>query len=765
MPSSCSTRKEMSSLGTPALRTKGYRADEIIGQHFSRFYMQEDIQRGHPDQELRDAAAQGRSEDEGWRVRKDGTKFWANVVISALRDESGALLGFSKITRDNTLKKLAEENARRLLEAEAKRKAAEEHAEDAWAQREQLAVTLQSIGDGVITTDVQGRVTMLNSVAQKLIGWNDEAVGRPLAEVFRIVHEETRRKVENPVERVLREGAVIGLANHTLLISRDGAERPIADSAAPIRDKRNEIIGVVMVFRDFSERRRAEEQLRLQDRAIQAVSQGILITDPRQPENPIIYASRGFERMTGYRSDEVLGRNCRFLQGKSTDPETVAALREAIRTERECSVELLNYRKDGTSFWNALFVTPLRDEQGALLHFVGVLADVTERRVLEQAFHQSQKMESVGHLAGGVAHDFNNLLTVILGDCEFLEQDVNLSADSRELTQEIHKTADQAATLTRQLLAFSRKQILQPKVLDLNDVMVGVGKMLGRLIGEDIALKTNLSSRLWRVKIDVGQIEQVLVNLAVNARDAMPRGGSLTIETANIELDETAARSHPDVKPGPYVVISVRDTGCGMDERTLARLFEPFFTTKAPGKGTGLGLATVFGIVKQSDGHIAVSSKPGEGTTFRLYFPRAQITHAERPQRKPLPDEARGAETVLVVEDADAVRGLACRTLRAFGYTVLEAASGGQALLICQQHPEPIHLVVTDVVMPEMSGRQLSEHLKERHPGIQLLFMSGYTNDAVVRHGVFEAETDFLQKPFLPAALAQKVREILDRRG
>ncbi len=392
-----------------------------------------------------------------------------------------------------------------------------------------------------------------------------------------------------------------------------------------------------------------------------------------------------------------------------------------------------------------------------------IVHDISERKQLEAQNRQSQKMEITGQLAGGIAHDFNNLLAVILGCCQCLESEAALDDDSQDLVGEIYKAGNRAATLTRQLLAYSRQQVLKPSVLNLNEVIIETGNMLERLIGEDIAVTSNLFSRLWAVKADAGQIQQVIMNLAVNSRDAMLQGGKLTIETANVELDETYAHAHPDSKSGPHAVLTVSDTGCGMDEQTKSRMFEPFFTTKGVGKGTGLGLATVFGIVKQSGGHVTVDSEPGHGATFRVYLPKVEskVTESTEPQQL---TPARGAETLLVVEDEDGVRRLACRILRAQGYTVLEARNGSEALSTFQDHDGVIELVLTDVVMPEMGGRHLHERLLAVNPNLAVLFMSGYTDDAVVRHGVLESETNFIQKPFSYAGLANAVRNVLDQR-
>ncbi len=384
----------------------------------------------------------------------------------------------------------------------------------------------------------------------------------------------------------------------------------------------------------------------------------------------------------------------------------------------------------------------------------------------EEQLRQAQKMEAVGQLAGGVAHDFNNLLTIIRGYSDLLLNGILGPDDvARDAVQEIRKAAERAAELTRQLLAFSRRQVLAPRVFVLNSVIHEMDKMLRRLIGEDVQLTSRLASDLGMVKADPGQIEQVLLNLAVNARDAMPRGGHLTIETANVQLDENYTRTHPEVQPGPFVMLAVTDTGCGMDAATQARIFEPFFTTKGPDKGTGLGLATVYGIVKQSGGSIYVYSEVSRGTSFKVYLPRHEEVAAASKDTNFIPRAERGSqgqETLLIVEDDNSVRALTRTVLRSYSYDVIEAVDADDALHCVSQQTRPIHLLVTDLVMPGMSGRELAERLKGLRPEMKVLYVSGYTDDAVVRHGLLEAEVAFLQKPFTPSALASKVREVLD---
>ena len=659
---------------------------------------------------------------------------WISVNARPLLDEAGARQGGVCVFRDITDRKKAElEFARRAL-------------------------ILSNVRDSVIVTELNGVVTYWNEGATRLFGWTaEEMVGRPLTDRY---PEHVRSSVAEQIMALASGEELIGEFED---FRRDGSRVWIDARVTRIRNPVGVPLGILGVAHDISGRKRAEASVRLLERAIQAVASGIVITDPDQPDNPIIYASPGFERMTGYSQEEVLGKNCRFLQGKDTDRESVAEVRAAIRDARPCDLELLNYRKGGMPFWSALSISPVRDEGGRLTHFVGVQTDVTERRHLEDQFRQAQKMEAVGRLAGGVAHDFNNLLTIINGYGEIVQNSLPEGNPARQLIGQIRNAGERAAGLTQQLLAFSRKTVLEPKVLDLNAQVREMVKLLQRLIGEDIELTTSLDPDLNRVKADPGQLEQAVINLCVNARDAMPQGGKLTIETHNVELDETYAQEHADVQPGSYVLLAVTDTGHGMDAATQTRIFEPFFTTKEQGKGTGLGLAMVYGFIKQSQGLIAVYSEPGHGTSFKLYLPRVAEVLTSGKSHPGLKEMPRGSETLLLVEDEEGVRALARYVLESCGYTVLEAVDGQEALRAAKQHAGPIHLLVTDVVMPHLGGRQVAEGILALHPEAKVLYVSGYTDDAVVRHGVLEANTNFLQKPFTPASLAQKVRSVLDQ--
>jgi PAS domain S-box-containing protein len=459
------------------------------------------------------------------------------------------------------------------------------------------------------------------------------------------------------------------------------------------------------------------------------------------------------ERILGWQAGEVLNRP---LPGEGSPPEWLARVTAG---EEITALETSQQRKDGTLIKASVWATPLRSAGGEIRGAMAVLADSTAQRRLEQQLAQAQKMEAIGRLAGGAAHDFNNLITVVAGYGQMLREGVGDKPLLREAAEEILHASDRAAALAGQLLVFSRRKAIQPRILDLNELITDVKRMLTRVLGEDVELRTQLSPTLGMVKADPGQLEQVIVNLALNARDAMPSGGKLTIETANADLGADYARSY-GISPGPYVMLAVSDTGCGMTSDVKGHLFEPFFTTKERGMGTGLGLSTVYGIVKQHGGDIWVYSEPDRGTTLKIYLPRT--TEAATAEEMMMPESLpSGTETVLVVEDEEGVRRLIRDVLELQGYTVLEAASGESALERTEGFPH-IDLLVTDVVMPKMSGRDLAEALKLLRPEIKVLFLSGYTDRAVVEHGV-GASDNFLQKPFTPVALARAVRQVLDR--
>jgi PAS domain S-box-containing protein len=509
------------------------------------------------------------------------------------------------------------------------------------------------------------------------------------------------------------------------------------------------------------ERQRDEAALRLRDRAIQAVTQGICITNPNAPDHPIVYASPSFAKMSGYAQHELIGQNCRILQGPQTDSSAVAALRLAIDQRSDCTVELLNYRKDGSPYWNNVSISPVLDACGCVTHFVGIQTDVTERRRLEELYRQSQKMEAIGKLAGGIAHDFNNLLTVINGYAHQLQKSPLPDPRVQRSLAEIEKAGERAATLTAQLLAFSRQQIATPQVTEPNRLVAELDSMLRRLLGENVTLRSQLPRGVWPVKVDRGQFDQVLMNLVVNARDAMPDGGCLTIETHNVRVLREIADAHDIIPRGEYVVLSVADSGGGMDEEIRARIFEPYFTTKDIGKGTGLGLSMVHGIVNQWQGHITVESAPRKGSKFKIYIPRAteaSSSHVSAPETA----VRSGHETILLAEDEDAVRALLTEMLEADGYHVLAARNGAEALELANTYPRPIRLLISDAVMPVIGGRLLAETLRATQPACEVLFISGYLDDALRAGGVAGSSHAFLAKPFSADVFVKTVRAVLD---
>lgn len=890
------------------------------------------------------------------------------------------------------------------------------------AAQEEFRTTLYSIGDAVIAASISGSVTRMNPVAEELTGWSEsEAVGRPLSEVFRIVSEENRSEVENPVDRVLKEGSVIGLANHTVLISRDGTEYPIADSGAPIRNEEGEIIGVVLVFSDQTREREAEralreteeaqramidcsplalysfdvegrilkwnrsaekifgwseaevlgkpvpnvpendrntfkglvekvvsgetirgvevtrqrkdgspvevrinaapirdedgvvvavmgaledvtekkaaeaamreserfaqsaldalssslaildetgviiavnrtwrefarqntpsdlefdsfdfanylevcdraaergssdacemgrgirsvikgetdrfsleyachspsekrwflvrvtrfvgdgpvrvvvnhenitdrklsdQQLHLQSAALNASANSIIITDR---EGIIEWVNPAFVAMTGYALEEALGKTPEELvRSGEHELEYYEGMWKTIQSGETWSGEFINRRKDGSLFHEENVITPVKDEQGEVTHFVAVKQDVTDRKRLQAQFLQAQKMEAVGRLAGGVAHDFNNMLGVIIGGVELALMDLPEDSPIRKDLEDVKVAAERSASLTQQLLAFARQQTIAPRLLDLNEAVGGTLKMLGRLIGEDIDLLWKPGKDLWSIRVDPVQIDQILANLAVNARDAIEGVGKMTIETCNVSINEEYCEDNAGFHPGRYVRIGVSDNGAGMPPEVVARVFDPFFTTKPSGQGTGLGLATVYGIVKQNNGFINVYSEVGKGTTFKIYLPAVEAEeHGPAPSVKAT-EPPKGSETILVVEDQEALLNLVKRMLAPLGYTVLTAATPRAAIEMVEQFGSGIHLLMTDVVMPDMSGREVFERLSEMLPGLKCLYMSGYTADVIAHHGVLEEGIHFVQKPFSIDALAEKIREALD---
>jgi PAS domain S-box-containing protein len=513
--------------------------------------------------------------------------------------------------------------------------------------------------------------------------------------------------------------------------------------------------------RERAARREAEEALRESERRyrriIETTNEGVWIVDA---DSKTTFMNPRMASMLGTEATAMIGVSIfDFVR----DEATVKALQQHEARAAAGQSDIKLDRKDGNVTWALLDTTPILDGSGQYEGALVMAMDVSSRKRLEEQLRQAQKMEAVGSLAGGIAHDFNNLLSVILSGTSLILEGLKPGDPIIVELEEVRKAGERAGALTRQLLAFSRQQLLEPRILDMNQIVLGLDKMLRRLMGEDIELSLLLSHMLGKIHADPGQIEQIIMNLVVNARDAMPQGGKVTIESGNCQLTPAYTALHLGVTPGDYVMLAITDTGIGMEAETRHRIFEPFFTTKEKGRGTGLGLSTVFGIVQQSGGHIWVYSEPGKGTTFKIYFPRRDGP-VELATVPPAPVTLRGVETILLVEDEDQVRAIARTILRRYGYNVLEAQNGGEAFLICEKYTARIHLLVTDVVMPRMSGRQLAERLGPMRPDMRVLYVSGYTENSVVHHGVLDAGIAFLQKPITPDALLRKVREVLDWR-
>jgi len=526
----------------------------------------------------------------------------------------------------------------------------------------------------------------------------------------------------------------------------------------PTDDDRR-ILGIIAsAIGNEDTRKQAEAELNRLMTAIEQTPESVVITDT---EGRILYVNPVFERVTGYSRAEVIGQNPRLLKSNRQDSAFYRQLWAKISAGEVWRGRFINKKKDGTLFTEDAVIAPVRDEKGAVTNHIAIKRDISHELELEVQYRQTQKIDSIGRLAGGVAHDFNNILAVICGHTDLALAQLSPDAPLRSNLECIQESADHAANLTRQLLAFGRGQVIEPRRINLNELIVNLNKMLRRLIGEDIKLVTQTAPDLGQIKADPGQIEQVLLNLVVNARDAMPDGGTLTIRTDNVTLDEDYARSHL-ISPGDYVMVSVSDTGVGMTDEVKQHIFEPFFTTKEQGKGTGLGLATCFGIIQQSNGHIHSDSQVDKGTQFKIYLPRVwgvedPISSREVPVSLP-----QGTETILLAEDEPSLRQLMARVLRTQGYTVLEATDGHEALTLAQANGAKIQLLLTDAIMPGLSGKTLAEWLGQVNPAIRVLFISGYINNNAVRDAMSRPGTFFLQKPFNPLDLTKRVREAIE---
>lgn len=621
---------------------------------------------------------------------------------------------------------------------------------------EQFRTLTQTANDAIVGMDEKGKITIWNDSATRMFGYSEiEAVGNDLHSL--IAPSRYYDKIIKGMTAFSKKGSgkIIGKTVELTALRKDGTEFPVGLSISLM--KRGERWHSTGIIRDISERKKAEKELRIKDTAITSSINAIIITDLH---GKLTYVNNAFLKIWGCRDQkDVIGKSIsRFWQNEGNGLEII----KEINNKGGWIGELIAKKTDDSLFDVQVSASLITDQDGHPISQMASFIDITEHKRLEEQFRQAQKMEAVGRLAGGVAHDFNNILTVIRGYSELSLNRLNENDPIYQNIKQINESSNRAEALTRQLLAFSRRQVLQPRTINLNELIRNMEKMLGRLIGENIELTSILDPKLWNIKADPGQIEQVIMNLVINAGDAMPDGGGLILETKNLVISEDDVKLRKEVLPGSYVTLLVIDTGIGMDQETQSHIFEPFFSTKEAGKGTGLGLSMVYGIVKQSAGFINIISEPDQGTTFKIEFPCIDeaVTTYDEPEIQL--SDLKGKETILVVEDQNDVRQLICGTLRLYGYKILDASQSGDALLICEQHKETIHLILTDIVMPRMSGRTLVERLSPLHSEMKVLYMSGYTDSTIANLSMTELGRQFIQKPFAPLDLVSRVREILD---
>lgn len=719
----------------------GYTRSEILQMNIAdivpRHYI-EHIKRNF-DRKLRD---QGATIYEVEVVAKDGARIPVEVN-SRLIYERGVTVGVQGTARDISERKRAEQA---LRESE-----------------ERFRNLFENAKDVLFTCDLSGNFTSLNRAGELLMEYSRaEAVGMNFAEIVAPEHRHIVRTMLN------RKAAGDRATTYELEVITKSRRRVLFEISSRSIYRDGKVVGVQGSARDITERKSAEEALRKSEEQYRILFESnplpmwVFDLDTLAP----LALNEAAVRHYGFTREAFLSLTLKDLHPSTGEAESISNRLHGIE-----GLSDLGEWRHRTAVGNIINVEITANVTQFSRRRAGVILahDITERKRAEDALNssqlqlqQSQKLEAIGQLAGGVAHDFNNLLTAIIGYTDLSLRRLASDHPVRRHLGETKKAAERAASLTRQLLAFSRKQILEPKILDLNLVVTDMHKMLQRLIGEDVTLSTNLARPLGKVKADPGQVQQIIMNLIVNARDAMPRGGMATIETGNVKLDEVYVLGRAAVQPGDYVMLAISDSGAGMDEKTLARIFEPFFTTKEAGKGTGLGLSTVYGIVKQSGGYISAYSEVGAGTVFKVYLPQIGSNEIPLNAATPVKTNVRGTETILLAEDEGVVRRMARVILESAGYRVMEAPGGAEALEIFNSHRDEIQLLVTDVIMPEVSGRVLAERIRLIRPDLPVLYMSGYTDDAIVRHGLLSDGLQFLQKPFTSEVLTRKVRDVLD---
>lgn len=727
-----------------AERLFGYKAEEVINRHMSILVPPE---RNDELLVFHDRLMCGEHvrNYETERIHKNGKLFHVSITLSPIRNAKGEIKEFSVIFRNISKRKQTEEYLHK--------------------EQEFLKAVLENAEDGIVACNADGVQTFFNRALRKFFNLPLEPIPvRRWTEYSSLFKADGKTKMSFEEVPLLRALQGEHLRNEEIVIApKQGQPRTFTVSAQPIFDPKGKKIGAVAVLHDITERKQAEEELAKQAAALRKQGRILNLAHVliRDLDDKITFWNNGVENLYGWSKEEALGKVSHELF-QAEFPEPLEQIKARLSRDNEWRGELVHTKKNGERVVVASTWMLYRDENGQPEAIVEDNNDITERKKLEQQLRQSHKMEAVGQLAGGVAHDFNNMLGVIIGYSDLMLRTLSSDDPLRPQIEEIRRAGDRASSLTRQLLAFSRKQMLQPKIFDLDSLITDTSKMLRRLIGENIELVTVFKPDSGFINADPDQIEQVLMNLVINARDAMPQGGKIIIETANVEFDEQYAAMHAEVLSGKYVMLSVSDTGMGMDEETRKHIFEPFFTTKETGIGTGLGLSMVYGIVKQSGGYIYVQSEPDEGAVFKIYLPREEdkvisVTAAAKAAEMP-----QGSETILLVEDEVMVRTLAQSILKDCGYRVLRASNGDEALRLCAEHNRKIDLLLTDVVMPLMNGRELAEKATALHSKVKVLYMSGYTGDALVHQGVQEGGVAFLEKPFIPLVLARKVREVLD---
>ena len=652
------------------------------------------------------------------------------------------------------------QSVRRAIEEKRMRKEKRLAEEELRDSRQEMANLMDNI-QGMVYSCLNDRDWTMTFVSQgclDLTGYRSyELLDSTVVSYNELIHPDDRQYVWDAVQAALEKASPYVLEYR--IIARDGTIKWVWEKGRGVFNSDGSLICLEGLINDISERKRMEAERERLIAAIEQAGEVIFLTDR---DGEIIYVNPAFEPVTGYTKEEAIGRNPRMLKSGKQDQAFYQNLWDTIKAGKTWKGRMVNRRKDGSLYTEETTISPVLDGSGRLLNYVAVKKDITAQLEMEEQFQQAQKMESIGRLAGGVAHDFNNMLGVIIGQAELALDEPGIDEKLKAGLNEIRKAAERSANLTRQLLAFARKQAIAPRVIDLNQAVEGLLKMMRRLIGEDIALTWLPASNLWAVKMDPSQVDQILANLCVNSRDAIGGAGSVTVQTANHSFDETFCKSHKEFSQGEYVCLAVSDDGCGMEEKTIEHLFEPFFTTKEVGRGTGLGLATVYGIVKQNRGFIIVDSFPGKGTTFEIYIPRHEEQLAEQKADKPEPSEKGKGETVMVVEDDPSLLLLISRILTGLGYRVLAAASGEPALAMAESHQGPIHLLISDVIMPGMDGRALAQSLRAERPKMKVLFVSGYPADILARKGLVEEGVSFLSKPFSAPGLAGKVRKVLE---